>query len=184
MNSDGSSSENEISQDDSLCYDNIMHYFNHFTDDEEVIYFRPTTPLRNVEVLEEIIERYYSNKDMCSSLRSVELGAQPPYKMFKMDSNGYCEGFFEDFNGIKDYSNMPRQAFPQTYLPNGYLDVCKRRTLVEEKSTFGKKILMQVTDHVVDVDTQIEFDLLDYQLSTKGHKLWDNLKEKYRKKYE
>ena len=132
--------------------------------------------------MEDIIKRYFLNKEHCSSLRSTQVSAQPPYKMFKMDSMGFCEGFFSDFNGIKDYSNLPRQAFPQTYLPNGYLDVCKRKTLVKEKSTFGKRILMHITDHVIDVDTQVEFDLLDFQLSTKGHKLWDNLKEKYRKK--
>ena len=76
---------------------------------------------------------------------------ETPYKLFyKQDK--YCRGFFESFNDLIDYTNLPRQIFPLTYRGNGYLDIVKRST-VENGMTFGDNILGYVTDSTIDVDS-------------------------------
>ena len=53
-----------------------------------------------------------------TGMRSVHEMPEPPYKIFRI-VDGYCRGFFTDFKGITDYTNLPRQTFPKSYQPNG-----------------------------------------------------------------
>lgn len=165
---------NELAGDFSTDWDVINHYFKHIKV-EEVAYLRPTSPLRNPAKMSEIIDFYFLNNKKCSGIRSMHKSAMPPYKVFKIDEEGYGSGFFEDFNGMKDYTNLPRQTFPQAYTPNGYVDICKLSTLEKYSTAFGTKIIPYITNHLIDVDTLTEFKLLDFQLSTEGHILLDLL---------
>ena len=90
--------------------------------------------------------------------------AEPPYKMFMIE-NGYCKGFFNSFNGIKDYTNLPRQTFPKAYQPNGYIDVAKRNTVNGCKSAFGTKVFPFITPVATEVDTIEEFEILEYKIA-------------------
>ena len=109
----------------------------------------------------------------------MHINSQPPYKVFKLNDEGFCEGFFEDFNGIKDYSGLPRQMFPQSYMPNGYLDICKKQTVLEGSSAFGLQIKAVVTDSLIDIDTMADLQLLRYKLSARGHTLLELLNKKF-----
>tara|TARA_Y100000310_G_C20693477_1_gene823901 strand:- start:3429 stop:4163 length:735 start_codon:yes stop_codon:yes gene_type:complete len=166
-----------LAQDLSTDLDVIKHFFDN-VDVNEVAYLRPTSPLRDPQKMSEIIDFYFSNSHKCSGVRSMQENPQPPYKVFKIEKDGYGSGFFADFDGIKEYTSLPRQMFPQSYMPNGYVDVCKKSTLLQGKSAFGAKIIPYITDHLIDLDTQAEFNLLDFQLSSQGHILLSLLNNK------
>jgi len=167
----------EFAQDNSTDYDVINHFFDQ-TEDEEVAYLRPTTPLRDPKKLTEYINFFFENKVSMSGLRSMHELPEPPYKMFRVE-DGYCKGFFKEFNGIKDYTNLPRQTFPKAYQPNGYMDISKRHTLRDADTSFGMKIMPVITEPVTEVDMQHEFDLLNFQLSAEKNVLLENLKDKF-----
>jgi CMP-N,N'-diacetyllegionaminic acid synthase len=167
----------EYAQDNSTDYDVINHFFDQ-TEDEEVAYLRPTTPLRDPKKLTEYINFFFENKVSMSGLRSMHELPEPPYKMFRVE-DGYCKGFFEDFNGIKDYTNLPRQTFPKSYHPNGYMDISKRHTLKSAGTSFGMKIRPVITEQVTEIDIQHEFNLLNFQLSAENNVLLNSLKEKF-----
>lgn len=167
----------EFAQDNSTDYAVINHYFDQ-TGDEEVAYIRPTTPLRDPKKLTEYIDFFFDNKSLMSGLRSMHELPEPPYKMFRVE-DGFCKGFFKDFNGIKDYTNLPRQTFPKAYQPNGYMDISKRQTLRIDETSFGMKIMPVITEQVTEVDMQHEFNLLNFQLSTEKNVLLESLKEKF-----
>ena len=152
----------EFARDDSPDYGVIKHFFSQ-VDAEEVVLIRPTTPLRDDAVVDTAIAIYRSLVDI-TSMRSMHELAESPYKFFKIDSNGLCEGFFDNFNGIKNYTNLPRQTFPKAYHPNGYVDIIKRST-IDAGSTYGEKISPFFTDAVVEVDTKEQFDLLELYLT-------------------
>ena len=99
---------------------------------------------------------------------------ESPHKMFMINDDGECCGFFPDFNGIKNYTNLPRQMFPKAYQPNGYLDIVKRSTL-SGGDTFGDVILPIVTEEVIEVDTQYQFNQLEDLLRVRGHILLSGL---------
>lgn len=153
-----------LAQDKSTDFDVINHFFDQISVDYAA-YMRPTTPLRNPEKISEAITFFYKNKDKMSGLRSMHELPEPPYKMFKIE-NGYCKGFFDHYNGIVDYTNLPRQMFPKAYQPNGYIDISKRETIINEKTAFGKTIIPFITEHVTEVDAEHEFKILEYTFKT------------------
>ena len=166
----------EYAQDNSTDWQVINHFFqNHEVND--VAYLRPTTPLRNPDNLDKCVEFYFENRDMMSGLRSMHELPECPYKVFKINEDGYCEGFFRDFNGIEDYTNLPRQTFPKAYQPNGYIDIAKRETVESEKSAFSTTILPYISEFVTEVDAEYEFDLLTHQLNIHGNTLLENLNQ-------
>ncbi len=164
----------ELATDDSKDIDVIEHYFEEVGGDE-VAYIRPTTPLRLPKLIDYCIKDYYDNQqERCTGVRSMHELPDAPHKMFMINDDGECCGFFPDFNGIKNYTNLPRQMFPKAYQPNGYLDIVKRSTL-SGGDTFGDVILPIVTEEVIEVDTQYQFNQLEYQLRVRGHILLSGL---------
>ena len=145
----------------------IRHFFENIEVDD-VAYMRPTTPMRDPEKIDEYIDFFYSNKDKMSGLRSMQELAEPPYKMLKIEQ-GYCTGFFKHFQGIKDYTNLPRQMFPKAYLPNGYIDIAKYKTVMNSSSAFGVEIMPVITPSVVEIDMQEDVEMLEYQINNNQH---------------
>ena len=148
----------EYSQDNSTDNEVLNHYFDHIEGDE-VAFIRPTTPLRDPVILDKCINEYFKeNTNKCTGIRSMHLLPESPYKMYRLNEEGYCTGFFQDFNGIKNYTNLPRQTFPEAYHPNGYIDIIKEK-YVREKNTFGDKVMPFITDFSLEIDTQDQFDI-------------------------
>ncbi len=83
----------EFAQDHSTDSEVLLHLFEH-VDMEEVVFLRPTTPLRNPKKMSEYIKVYFEHQNICSGLRSMHINPQPPYKVFKLNKEGFCEGFF------------------------------------------------------------------------------------------
>ena len=167
----------KYAQDNSKDYDVLKHFFD-LIDVEEVAYMRPTTPLRNPNQLSEHINFFFHNREKMSGLRSMHELPEPPYKVFKIE-NGFCKGFFKDYKGIKDYTNLPRQTFPKGYQPNGYIDICKREQVYSSESAFGTKIMPAITENVTEVDMEYEFKLLEFQLSLNGSPLLETLQRQF-----
>jgi len=160
----------KFAKDFSTDMDVLGHFFENINS-QDVVYLRPTTPLRDPDVIDAGINEYFSARENCSGMRSMHLNGHPPYKVFRIDDDGYCSGFFEEFNGIKDYTNLPRQTFPESYLPNGYVDICKKDTLAKYNTAFGTKIIPFVTNQVGDIDTEDDLRLVEYQLNSTNHAL-------------
>ena len=164
----------EFAQDSSTDWQVINHFFTNY-DEDAVAYLRPTTPLRVPEYMAAGVLLYYENEDQMSGLRSMHELPESPYKVFRINEEGYCEGFFDEYKGIKDYTNLPRQKFPKAYQPNGYLDIAKRSTVEAGNSAFATKIIPYVSEYVTEVDAQYEFDLLGHQLNIQSNRLFNHL---------
>lgn len=151
----------ELSKDESPDLGVLEHFFSQI-DVSEVAFIRPTTPIRNPKTLDDAIAVYYGRALVqdATGLRSMHALPESPYKFFKINADGFCVGLFEDFEGIKDYADLPRQRFPVAYHPNGYIDIIKKST-VDGGSTYGEKISPYVTESVIEIDTQEQFNLLE-----------------------
>ena len=136
----------------------LKHYFSEILCDE-TLFLRPTSPFRKPEVIVSAIEKYWKIKDNITGFRSVNPTGDNPYKMFQMTEDNFCFGFFDDFNGIKDYSNLPRQTFPSAYQANGYVDIVKRSTLFNDMSVYGKKIYGFITPKTIDIDLPDDLEM-------------------------
>jgi len=169
----------EFATDLSRDVEFLKHFFENIPVEEAAL-IRPTSPLRNPGIIDLAIETWLKRRTEFTSMRTINELNKSPYKLFQV-ADECCSGFFEDFNGIKKYSNLPRQTFPKTYEANGYIDIVKKET-VELGETFGDKILAHKVEKIIDIDSYFDLDMVQYQLNTKGWILSDSLKE--REEYE
>lgn len=139
-----------LSSDTASDYGFLEHFFDNYNVNE-AFFMRPTTPLRKSEVVKSVIDYYYNINVEITGLRTVHESRHSPYKMFRINNDGIAFGLFEDFDGIKDYTNLPRQTFPNTYEPNGYCDIVLKST-IENGLVYGDRIYCYVTPFIVDID--------------------------------
>lgn len=150
----------EISQDNSLDIDAFKHAVTVLRDYNDLVHLRATTPLIRSEILDLAIE-YFGQNPECTSLRSAHEFSESVYKFFKKNDK-YWSGFFGDLNG--EYYNLPRQSYPKSYLPNGYIDIVRPSFFMNKETLHGDKILSFITEHVIEIDIQKDFDLLEMSL--------------------
>lgn len=162
---------NEISGDKSTDFDLFLHALNWFKENEKLIpeyilHLRPTTPLRNPQIMEEAVKLFFENKNLASSLRSGHSAPESPYKWFLKDENNYFKGLRDDLTPEK--VNLPRQSFPSVYIPDGYIDILKSSVILDSGTLHGDKMLVFESPFCVEVDTKDDFEYLEFQIEKEG----------------
>ena len=163
----------EFAKDTSLDIEFIQHTLRWFQNNEKyspeyLVQVRPTTPLRELALIDKAIEEILSNKE-ASSLRSAHETRESPYKFFKIE-NGFFAGLFSD-DSRPEYYDLPRQAFPPVYHPNGYVDIIKSKTVLNSSSLYGSKILPFITPVVGELDRSEDFEYVEFILPIKHQTL-------------
>ena len=162
---------NEISGDKSTDFDLFLHALNWFKVNENLIpdyilHLRPTTPLRNPQIMEDAVRLFIENKNLASSLRSGHSAPESPYKWFLKDDNNYFKGLRDDLTPEK--VNLPRQSFPSVYIPDGYIDILKSSVILTTGTLHGDKMLVFESPFCVEVDTKDDFEYLEFQIQKEG----------------
>lgn len=169
----------ELATDESLDIDYVRHALdwlaeNEGTSPELVLQLRPTTPLREPGRIDEAVAAIRARAE-ATGLRSVHQLAEPPQKMLGIE-DGYLAGLFPHYER-PEYFNLPRQAFPPAYWPNGYVDVIRPRTLNDEGALYGSRVLAFITANPVEVDGPEELEYLRIKLERGGHPLLELLRQ-------
>ena len=120
-----------------------------------IVHLRPTTPNRDIKVVDKAIIFFLNNFKKATSLRSASEFSQPPEKMFKI-TKGYFKGYFKN-KKLVEYYNLPRQKFAKSYLPNGYIDILKPGVIFNSNLLHGNKILPFITNQTNDIDVLDDF---------------------------
>jgi len=157
----------EISQDDSKDMDFFKHYLSFLEDmraeiPEYMVHLRPTSPFREVGVVDKAIEQLLDD-DSATSLRSVYASPVSPFKMFQLRGT-YLQGFYPN-NPRPEYYNLPRQSFPQTYIPNGYVDIVRTST-IKTGMLHGERMLGFVTERIPDIDVAEDYEYAEEVLNS------------------
>lgn len=174
----------ELARDDSTDYGYIRHAIDWFEAHEGgnpdyLVQLRPTTPLREPRIVDAAIELLESRPE-ATSLRSAHPAPESPFKWFKMDPDGYFTGLLA--SGDHEALNLPRQAFPSAYVPDGYVDVVKPAWITVSGRLYGDRTLGFSSPVCVEVDTVDDLEFLDYELHKNDNVLWNYLKENYPKR--
>lgn len=141
-----------------------------FPEDTIILHLRPTTPLRDPNIVRKAMEVFTGNAGSFSALRSVHENPTVPYKAFEMRPNNQLAPIKGITKSVAD-ANRPSQSFPKTYIGNGYVDFFRVSNLWEHRSVHGPKVFGFLTDFAVDVDS--EDDLREILLSSnkESHRL-------------
>ena len=147
----------EFAQDDTPDWPVFNHALRWLKDNEGyepeiVVHLRPTTPNRRVETLDHAIATFIQIPE-ADSMRSVRPAEYSPYKMVLIRPDGCIEPVVIPPNCKNELWNMPRQALPQAYQGDGYIDITRPRVILGRKSMFGEKTKAYIVDEsVVDID--------------------------------
>ena len=144
-----------------------------------LVQLRPTTPLRDPVFIGEAIKKI-KNNSQANSLRSAHQVGQPPQKMFQISTAGFWNGFFP--NDLRpEYYNLPRQAFPEAYCPNGYVDIIRPNFVKDNNYSqlFGPKIFAFITPHISDIDHTEDIEHAEYILQKNPNPLFDYLSKNF-----
>ena len=152
----------EYAQDDSPDIDFVRHAILWLHENEGkipkyVVHLRPTAPLRDPRVIDAAINAI-ENDAAATSLRSGSLCAHPPYKWFKQGAKEYWTPLFDGLNN--DDANLPRQAFPKVYIPNGYVDILKTAFVMRNGLLHGERMIGFETPGVPDIDMEEDLNRL------------------------
>ena len=151
----------ELSNDLSLDVDSFRHFCEELNYTEPIIHLRATTPLISPLVIDDAIEVYLKNKNMLTSLRSAHETSESVYKFYKQ--NGLY--WYPIVDGMD--TNLPRQSYPKTYSPNGYIDIVNPQVFMNSDSFYGDKIYSFITDKTYEIDTIDDFNYIEYILTKK-----------------
>jgi CMP-N-acetylneuraminic acid synthetase len=156
----------KFARDKSLDIDYIKHTLKvlkkkqNYTPDL-IVLLRPTTPLRQIQYIDDAIKIMLKNKK-ATSLRSAHEVSESPFKWFTIKDNLYhpiCDSV------SLEETNTPRQLFKKVYIPNGYVDIIKLETIKKYKSLYGDKILSFITPNGYEIDTIEDFEYLEYKIN-------------------
>jgi len=157
-----------ISGDRSTDYEFIVHALDWLAanggEPQYIVHIRPTTPFRTPELIDVAIEAFSSAGMVATALRSVHEMAESAYKTFEIAPGGQLKRIGSDSTAL-DAANNARQVFPKTYIPNGYVDVLSTAFIRESRLLHGDHVIPFVTPMVAEVDTEDDFEFLEYQLA-------------------
>lgn len=149
---------NKFCTNNSIDYDYILHATKFLIREKYypnlIVLLRPTTPNRETSVVDKGIKFFLKNLKGYDSMRSVSEFNQPAQKLFMIKGNK-LKGFFDkDLSG--EYHSYPRQKFPKTFLPNGYIDIFKPKFLLNNNKLYGKMCPF-LTKETLDIDYKKDF---------------------------
>ncbi len=152
----------EISADASLDIEFVTHALEFLERTEGyvpdlVVHLRPTTPWRLPEDIDRAIREIEADEH-ATALRSAHRFRHPAYKLFRFDGP-YCRFFGGGDLEEHEYYNLPRQALPETFVPNGVVDILIPRVLAETGLLHGPRIRAFVTEETADVDAFEDLEL-------------------------
>lgn len=116
-----------------------------------VVQLRPTSPLRPPGLVDEGLE-LLARDDDADSLRAVTHPSENPFKMWTL-SGRYLAPLLAGEEA--EPWNLPRQQLPVTFWQTGHLDITRRKTILQQSSMTGRRVVPLVVEPVyaVDIDT-------------------------------
>ncbi len=155
----------EISGDLSTDFQVFDHFLNWCREAEGnipdiVVHLRVTGPLRTVGDMDRGIELLLQHPEY-DSARAVIPAPLHPLKTYRLDGNDLLPYISEEVSGLKEPFNMPVQTLPKAYAAAGYFSAIRSRTIIDQHSMTGKKILGYVVDakNATDIDTPTDLEL-------------------------
>ena len=161
----------ELAQDLSKDIEFLLHALEFLKEKEQyvpdiVVLMRVTSPLKTAEDIDNGIRALVDTPEADAS-RPIMESPKHPYKMWKMSEgdNRFIEPFLlKSFTGMDEPFNGPRQVLPKVFIHTGAMDVIRRKTITDMKSTSGKKLahFFMEPENSVNIDQPIDFEIAEF----------------------
>lgn len=168
----------DISQDLSTDVEFLTHALEMLQEKEGyepdiVLRLPPTAPLTTSEHIDTGIETLLAD-DSLDAVRPIHEAPKHPYKLWKIGEGGkHLEPFLpKSFTGFDEPYNLPRQLFPKVHVHTGAMDVMRRATILDQKSTSGKRLgfFEMSPEDSINIDNTIEMEMAEILLKRRLNK--------------
>ena len=148
-----------ISNDKSKDIEFFIHIIKslELSTDDLFVHLRPTTPYREIKVINKAIQFFRKNIKNYTSMRSVHEMSESAYKTFEIKKNLLKSILVK--NNL-EIANQSRQSFPITYQANGYIDIVKVKEILFNNTLYGRKCLAFKTITSYEIDNEEDFNLI------------------------
>ena len=121
---------------------------------EIVVHLRPTSPFRRVSHIDEAVYHLMARPE-ADAVRTVCVPFQNPFKMWRIESDGFMRPLGVELGISHEPYNQPRQMLPEVYWQTGYVDVAWSDTILVKDSMTGERILPLIIDpsQWIDIDS-------------------------------
>lgn len=149
-----------LSNDTACDIDYLLHFVYSYNVSltDYIVLLRPTTPIRDIVVINKYIDEFIRVSDGYDSLRSMHELSEPPEKMMRLEYD-MAVPYMSGINS--EEANQSRQSFSKCYHPNGYMDIIKCEVLIKYKQVYWKRIYPLITDRVIEIDSETDFEMLE-----------------------
>ncbi|TGM80970.1 cytidylyltransferase domain-containing protein [Leptospira bouyouniensis] len=174
----------EFSTDTSTDRDFMLHAMQWVKENESNlpefwVHLRPTTPLRDPKHIDEAVHILEADSK-ATALRSAHPCSESPFKWFRKNDSGYLTALTSDETSL-DRFNLPRQSYPDVYIPDGYVDVVRSSFVLNTELFHGNKVIGYISPICTEVDSPEELDILEFKIKKYGSPLLDYLNKMEKK---
>ena len=149
----------ELASDSSKTIDVIIDLLNNLEETYDyLVLLQPTSPIRTSEDIKNMIELVEKSKAE-GSVSICEFEEPHPYKLKKIDKDGFVNSFLEDTT-----SEVPRQSLPKVYALNGAIYLTKISTILNKKTFLPKKTIPYFMPNNINIDSEEDFIFLEGML--------------------
>ncbi len=149
----------EYSQDNTPDLPVFQHALNWLEEHEGyrpeiVVHLRPTSPFRRISHIDEAVYRLMARPE-ADAVRTVCVPFQNPFKMWRIEPDGFMRPLGVELGISHEPYNQPRQMLPEVYWQTGYVDVAWSDTILVKDSMTGERILPLIIDpsQWIDIDS-------------------------------
>lgn len=154
----------EIAQDQTLdlpVFEHALRFLDHAENyrPDLVVHLRPTAPLRRPEWIDQAVDLLVANPS-ADSVRSVSPPDKHPYRIFRIDTEGYLEPIMEHEHAHPYL--LRRQDLPPMYYYNCVIDVTRPSTIFNKHSMTGEHMLpfIMEAESSFDIDTTRDLEIV------------------------
>ncbi len=123
------------------------------------VHLRPTTPIRKKIILNHAVSFFLKKQKKYTAMRSISKMSESSFKTFKIKDSKLCS---LNNNFKLDHFNNPKNSFPYTYFPNGYIDIVKTKNILNN-IIHGNKVLPYIVEgKIIDIDTKEDLQYANY----------------------
>lgn len=132
-----------------------------------VVQLRPTTPLRPEGLVDEAVRRLIADPE-ADCVRGVSAPETTPYKMWRRSADGSLSPLLAG-EFVEPY-NMPRQELPEVWRQTGHVDAIRVRTIDEQRSLTGRRVLpIEIPERFgIDIDSESDLEHAAFAITRLG----------------
>jgi CMP-N-acetylneuraminic acid synthetase len=134
---------------------------------------RPTSPLRTGKTIRSAME-VFAGSPWASSLRALQNVTEHPGKMWRVDENHLASPFLSQEDQLIPMHSRPTQSLEPLFVQNASLEITTIASVRKTDSIAGNSVMAFSMPEFegLDVNSDIDFEFLEYLISSGKVRLW------------